>query len=41
VLPQEEEVKDISWLPFEEAVATLTFDSDRETLSKAEAYLNR
>ena len=41
VLPQEEEVKDISWLPFEEAVTTLTFDSDRETLAKAEAYLNR
>lgn len=41
VIPQEEEVKEIRWLPFAEAVSTLSFDSDRETLSKAEAYLNR
>ena len=41
VIAQEEEVKAIRWLPFEEAVSALTFASDRETLYKAEAYLNR
>lgn len=40
VAAQEEEVKEITWLPYEEAAATLTFDSDRETLRKAEAYLH-
>ena len=41
VIPQEEEVKAIRWLPFEDAMSTLTFDSDRETLQRAETYLNR
>ncbi len=39
VKAQEEEVREISWLPFEEAVVTLTYDSDRNTLRKAEAFL--
>ncbi len=40
VTAQEEEVREISWLPFENAMAALTFDSDRETLQKAEEFLN-
>ena len=39
VTAQEEEVREIRWLPFGEAVATLTFESDRETLREAEGYL--
>ena len=39
VKAQEEEVKEIRWLPFKEAVETLTHESDRETLRKAEWYL--
>ncbi len=39
VTAQEEEVREIRWLPFGEAVAALTFESDRETLRKAEARL--
>lgn len=40
VTVQEEEVREIEWLPFEEATASLTFDSDREVLQQAEQFLN-
>ena len=40
VTVQEEEVREISWLPLEEALAALTFGSDRETLRKADRYLD-
>lgn len=40
VTVQEEEVGEIVWLPFEEATASLTFDSDREVLQQAEQFLN-
>jgi len=39
VTAQEAEVREIEWLPFEEAVKALTFASDRETLQKAETFL--
>ena len=39
VTVQEEEVREIRWLSIEEATETLTFDSDREILHKAEAFL--
>ena len=39
VTAQEEEVSAISWLPYEEALSTLTYSSDRETLKKAEDFL--
>lgn len=38
---QPSEVAELSFLPFEEALAVLTHASDRETLQKAEAFLNR
>ena len=41
VTAQEEEVREIRWLPFEEAVVKLTYESDRETLLKAERFLRR
>ena len=41
VTAQKEEVKDICWLVFDEAMATLTFDSDRETLQMAEDFLKK
>ena len=41
VTAQEEEVKEIRWLPFKEAMEVLTFDSDRETLRKAEEFLRK
>ena len=41
VIAQKEEVKDIIWLVFENAMTTLTFDSDRETLQKAEDFLQK
>ena len=37
---QEEEVRAIQWLPFEDAVKALTFDSTREILRQAEAFLD-
>ena len=40
VKAQEEEVREIFWLPFRTAMETLTFVSDRETLQKAEERLN-
>ena len=39
VTAQEEEVSEISWLPFEKAAAMLDFASDREVLQKAENFL--
>lgn len=37
---QEEEVRAIQWLPFENAVEALTFDSIREILRQADAFLD-
>ena len=37
---QEEEVREIKWLTFEDAVKALTFDSTREILRLADAFLN-
>ena len=39
VTAQEEEVREISWLPFEKAAAMLDFASDREVLQRAEDFL--
>lgn len=36
---QESEVSSLEWLPSEEAALAMTYDSDREVLSQAEAYL--
>ena len=41
VKAQPEEVTEILFLPFEEALALLTFPSDKETLSLADSYLTR
>lgn len=41
LINQECEVSGLTWLPFDEAVRTLTFESDRETLRKARDYLER
>ena len=40
VTAQEEEVREISWLPFEEAFSALTYESDKETLRKADHFLD-
>lgn len=40
VTVQEEEVREISWLPFEKALSALTFESDKEILRKAEHFLD-
>ena len=40
VRAQEEEVRAIQWLTFENAVEALTFDSTREILRQADAFLN-
>ena len=39
VTVQEEEVREIRWLSIEDAVETLSFESDWEVLKKAEDYL--
>ena len=39
VVSQEEEIKEIYWFSFDEAMTALTFDSDRATLQKAEQFL--
>ena len=39
VVSQEEEIKEIYWLSFDEAMTALTFDFDRATLQKAEQFL--
>ena len=36
---QESEVSGLAWLPFAEALEAMTYDTDRETLRKALAYL--
>ena len=36
---QPDEVSEILWLPEEEALRTLTFDSDADVLRKAAAFL--
>lgn len=41
VTAQEEEVREIHWLPYGEALEVLTFDSDRETLRRAETFFDR
>ena len=38
---QEEEVREIERLPYEEALTKLTFDSDRDILRQAECFLNK
>ncbi len=38
VTVQEEEVREISWLPYEEALSALTYESDREVLRKADRF---
>lgn len=39
VLAQPEEVSLISWLPFEKALESLTYESDKAVLQKADDYL--
>lgn len=41
IVPQKEEVQEISFLPYEEAEQTLTHESDKDTLKKAEEFLSR
>lgn len=41
VLAQPEEVSSIFWLPFEEALESLTYEGDKAILQKAEDYLNQ
>ncbi len=41
VSAQLEEVSSISWLSFEKAIESLTYDSDKAVLQKAEDYLNQ
>ncbi len=36
---QVEEVRDIQWLPYEQAMQRLTYDNDREVLRRAEKWL--
>ena len=38
---QECEVSALEWLPYEQAMAALTYDADREVLRGAEAYIRR
>lgn len=38
---QEEELRSVSWLPFEDALRRLSFENDREILRQADVYLNR
>ena len=40
ITPQPEEVRRAEFLPMEEALGILTYDSDREVLRAAAAYLN-
>ncbi len=39
--PQLEEVTDISFLTLDEMMKTLTYDSDKEVVKKADEYLNK
>lgn len=38
---QAEELRSISWLPYEEALQRLSYENDREILRQAEGWLNR
>ncbi len=40
VIPQPEEVREIYWLPLDLAIRQLSFESDREILRRADAFLN-
>lgn len=40
LINQESEVSALEWLPFEEAVAAMTYDTDKETLQAARKYLD-
>ena len=40
VMNQQEEVTQIMWLPLEEALQRLTYESDRQVLTDASAYLD-
>ena len=40
-VPQPEEVASIEFLPFDEALAALTYPDDRRVLAAAQKYLNR
>ncbi|MBQ7646053.1 MAG: hypothetical protein IJS94_02175 [Clostridia bacterium] len=39
LINQESEVASLEWLPLETALEALTFDSDRDVLTKADAYI--
>ncbi len=39
LINQECEVSALEWMPFEEALGAVTYDTDKETLKAAEAYL--
>ena len=41
VTPQEEEVREIRWLPLRDAASALTFASDRSILRRADEFLKR
>lgn len=41
VLAQPEEVSSLFWLPFDEALESLTYESDKTVLQKADDYLNQ
>ena len=41
LVSQECEVSALEWLPYEQAMAALTYDSDREVLRDAEGYIRR
>jgi len=39
LINQESEVSGLEWLPFREAVEAMTYDTDKETLTRAKSYL--
>jgi len=41
VIPQEEEVKDFAWLPFDEALERMTFESAKKSIREAQAMFDR
>lgn len=41
VRPQPEEVRELYWLPLDLALRLLTYDSDRDVLRRADAFLQR
>ncbi|MBQ9251414.1 MAG: NUDIX domain-containing protein [Clostridia bacterium] len=40
LINQESEVSALEWLPFDDAVAAMTYDTDKETLQAARKYLD-